>query len=262
MPSTASTPDQPWMLPPDYQPAAGLFRGRRLLITGATGEIGRCVAEALAADAAELVLLGRNRVRLERLADWVTELGSEPLTIQMDYLRAGWDDYQAVASHISQSHDALDGWIHLSAELGPLVAVERYPAERWAEVMHVNLNAPFLLLQVLLPLLRASGDAAVAFVLGESCWRGRAYWGAYAAANQGLKGLIEVLGDELADSGTVRVNGLVPGAVNSHIYRAAYPGLAADGLPSIATILPGLLYVLGPDSRGSCGRIYTPQAQP
>jgi NAD(P)-dependent dehydrogenase (short-subunit alcohol dehydrogenase family) len=256
MPPGTNLAAQPYELPTDYRPAADLFKGRRLLISGASGEIGCCAAEAFAAAGASLTLLGRNRVRLERLGQRVAELGNEPLLVQMDYLRAGWDDYQALAGQIDQNHEALDGWLHVSAELGPLVTADHYPPERWAEVLHINLNAPFMLMQALMPVLRASGDAAVAMALGDVCWRGRAYWGAYAASNQGLKGLIEVLGGELADSATVRINGVVPGAVNSHIYRSAYPGLSADTLADISTILPGLFYLLGPDSRGSCGRIF------
>jgi len=63
----------------------------------------------------------------------------------------------------------------------------------WLRVMHVNVNAPFILTRSLLPLLRLSKDASVLFVTCAASLRGRAYAGADAASKFALEGLMQVL---------------------------------------------------------------------
>ncbi len=82
------------------------------------------------------------------------------------------------------------------ALLGERAPIEHYDVVKWMRVMHVNVNAAFILTQALLPLLRLSEDASVVFVTSGVSTRGRAYWGAYAASKFALEGLMQVLADE------------------------------------------------------------------
>ena len=62
------------------------LKGRRVILTGASGGIGRAVALALAARGASVVLSGRDRTRLEHLASEIAALGGRAEVVVADLL--------------------------------------------------------------------------------------------------------------------------------------------------------------------------------
>jgi len=84
--------------------------------------------------------------------------------------------------------------------------------------------------------------------------RGRAYWGAYAAAKFGLEGLMQVLADETSTTTNIRVNSVNPGKVRTPLRALAYPGEDPATVPAPEDVLAPFLYLLGPESRGVTGR--------
>ncbi len=96
--------------------------------------------------------------------------------------------------------------------------------------MHVNVNAPFILTKILLPLLGKSTDASIVFTTSGVSIKGRAYWGAYAVSKFANEGLMQVLADELATDSPIRSNSVNPGAVRSPMRAKAYPGEDAEKL--------------------------------
>src|SRR5260370_16643715 len=86
-----------------------------------------------------------------------------------------------------------DGVVHAAALLGDRTALEQYDVPTWCKVLHVNLTAPFILTQVLLPNLRKSADASVIFVSSGVVKNQRPFWGAYAVANSGLESVRSIL---------------------------------------------------------------------
>ena len=98
---------------------------------------------------------------------------------------------------------------------GSLTGVGAAPTsvELWDRMQHVNLRAPFLLTQAMLPALeRAQGQ--VVFINSGAGLRAKAEWGQYAATKFALKALADSLRDEVAGSG-VRVMSAFPGRTAS-----------------------------------------------
>ena len=150
----------------------------------------------------------------------------------LDLERALAADYEAVAAAIEKRYGRLDGLLHNAALLGALTPIEQYDVPMFMRVMHVNVTAAFVLTQHLLPLLRASKDAAVLFTSSGVGKRGRAYWGAYSISKFAVEGFTQVLAHELEGTTPVRVNIIDPGKVRTSMRRQAYPseaaGIAAD----------------------------------
>jgi NAD(P)-dependent dehydrogenase (short-subunit alcohol dehydrogenase family) len=132
--------------------------------------------------------------------------------------------------------------------------IEQYDVGTWHQVMHVNLTAPFVLTQVLMPLLRESPDASVLFTSSGVGRRGKAYWGAYAVSKFGVEGLAQVLADETRGSTRIRVNCINPGATRTRMRRKAYPGEDPGQRPEPAAIMPTYLYLMGPDGAAVTGQ--------
>jgi NAD(P)-dependent dehydrogenase (short-subunit alcohol dehydrogenase family) len=229
--------------------------GRVILVTGATSGIGRALSIAAAASGAQVVLVGRSVRKLESVHDAIVAAGSpRPSIAPLDFERAAAEQYAAVAEGLHTSFGRLDGLAHLAAQLGERAPIEHYDVPTWMRVMHVNLNAAFILTRSLLPLLRASADASVVFTGSGVSVRGRAYWGAYAAAKFGLEGLMQVLADETSTTTNIRVNSVNPGKVRTPLRALAYPGEDPATVPAPEDVLAPYLYLLGPESRGVTGR--------
>ncbi len=236
----------------NYHPDAGLLNDRIIMVTGAGDGIGAEAARTCARHGATVVLAGRTQEKLEAVYDAiVADGGPEPLISVIDFTTAQGDDYQAIADALEIQFGRLDGLLHNAGILGYLAPIEHYEVPKWLEVMHVNLTAPFILTQTLLPLLRASADATIVFTSSGVGRKGRAHWGAYAVSKFGTEGLMEVLADEL-DS--IRVNCINPGRTRTAMRRAAYPAEDQRTLKTPADIMATYLYLLGPDSAGVTGQ--------
>lgn len=237
-----------------HDPAPEELRDRVILITGAGAGIGRAAALACAAHGATVILLGRTSARLEAVYDEITGAGHpEPAIACLDLASAGGPDYQQLVEQVRGTWGRLDGLLHNAGILGQRAPIEHYDIAVWHQVMHLNLNVPFILTQLCMPLLRQSGDASVVYTSSSVGRQGRAYWGAYAVSKFGIEGLAEVLADETRSEGLVRVNCINPGGTRTAMRRAAYPGEDPASVPEPSSLMGPYLYLLGPASRGVTG---------
>ena len=244
----------------NYQAPAGLLAGRAILVTGAAGGLGSALARACAALGANVLLCGRNVRRLEAVYDAIVAAGGpRPSIAPLDLERADASHYGALADAVRNEFGRLDGLVHAAAALGERAPIEHYDVVTWLKVMHVNVNAAFIVTQALLPLLRLSQDASVVFTTSGVSVRGRAYWGAYAASKFALEGLVQVLADETDTTTGIRVNSVNPGRMRTPMRAKAYPGEVPESLPAPDQVLGPFLYLLGPDSRGTTGRRFDAQ---
>src|SRR6202044_3529712 len=197
-------------LPATFPPAD--LSGRTILVTGASGGFGRALALECGRAGASVVLAGRNGGKLDRLYDEIVALGApRPAIAQLDLASATAQDYDRLSDTIDREFGKLDGLVHAAALLGDRTPLEQYDVPTWCRVLHVNLTAPFILTQVLLPNLRKSPDASVIFVSSSVALRPRAYWGAYAVSKTGLESLRGLLCQELEGEKNIRFNSINPG---------------------------------------------------
>jgi NAD(P)-dependent dehydrogenase (short-subunit alcohol dehydrogenase family) len=238
----------------DYAPPAESLDNRVILVTGSTSGIGRAVARSLIDAGATVILHGRNPAALEAAFQEFRSRGREPSVAVLDLERAQGSDYQALTQAVEDRYGRLDGLLHNAGILGNLSPIEHYDIALWQRVVHVNLNAAFILTRCLLPLLRASEDASIVFTTSTVGHVGRAYWGAYAASKFGIEGLAQVLADELENT-PIRVNCINPGATRTAMRRKAYPAEDRDALRRPEDITGPYLYLLGADSRNVRGEL-------
>ncbi|MFQ5635751.1 MAG: SDR family NAD(P)-dependent oxidoreductase, partial [Gammaproteobacteria bacterium] len=192
--------------PKAYAPRENLLEGRVILVTGAGAGIGRAVAKACAKYGASVGLLGRTLSKLESVYDEIVAAGwPRPSIAQMNLIKAHGPDYTQLAESIGKEFGRLDGLLHNAGILGQMAPIEQYDVAAWSEVIHVNLTVPFVMTQVMMPLLKNSDDASVIYTSSGVGRRGRAYWGAYAVSKFGIEGLSQVLADETEQYENVRV---------------------------------------------------------
>jgi NAD(P)-dependent dehydrogenase (short-subunit alcohol dehydrogenase family) len=246
--------------PRRYVATPGVLEDRVILVTGASGGIGAELARSCAALGARVVLSGRNVKKLESVYDSIRAAGGvRPSIAPLDFEKADASHYAAIADAVRGEFGRLDGLAHVAGQLGERSPIEHHDVVSWMRVMHVNVNAAFILTQALLPLLKLSQDASVVFTTSGISERARAYWGAYAASKFAVEGLMQVLADETDTLTNIRVNSVNPGRIRTAMRARAYPGEDAGSVPLPSQAMPTYLYLLGPASRGVTGRRFDAQ---
>ncbi len=237
-----------------HRAAPDELKDRVILITGAGDGIGRAAALACARHGATVVLLGRTQSKLEAVYDEIRAAACpEPAISVLDLARAEGPGYLELAEQIGKTWGRLDGLLHNAGMLGQRAPIEHYDIGIWHQVMHLNLNVPFILTQLLMPVLRKSTDASVVFTSSGVGRQGRAFWGAYAVSKFGIEGLSQTLADELKTEARIRVNCINPGGTRTRMRAAAYPGEDPASRPEPASLMGPYLWLLGPASRGITG---------
>ena len=200
--------------------------GRRALITGATGELGKVFSETLGELGADLILVDRPGSDFNSLIDL---LAHHRVSNVMHYscdLEIQEQRNELVAK-MNSAELGLDilinnaAFVGTSDLLGWNVPFEQQSIETWRRALEVNLTAVFDLCQGLFPLLRESEDASIvniASIYGVLGPDWKLYEGtnmnnpaAYAASKGGLVQLTRWLSTTLAPE--VRVNAISPGGI-------------------------------------------------
>ena len=247
-------------IPPDYHPKPDALANKSILVTGAGDGLGRAAALSFASHGATVILLGRTVAKLEGVYDEIrTAGGPEPAIKPMDLATAADGEAVACAEAVSGVFSHLDGLLHNASVLGERRPIESASFSTWQEVMRVNLNSHFLLSRHLLPLVKAAPAGSIVFTSSGVGRVGRAYWGAYAVSKFATEGLMQVLASEMENTSQVRVNCLNPGATNTAMRRAAYPGEDASSNPGPEEIMSAYLYLMSDDSLGITGQTFDAQ---
>ncbi len=201
--------------------------GRRALITGAAGGLGRVMALTLAEMGAELILVDRPGTDYAVLTTEIAALRNIVIsTIDCD-LEQPVQRTQLI-EQVLQSGPSLSVLINNAAFVGTsglqgwVVPFEQQSVTTWCRALEVNLTAVFDLVKGLTPALRASGHASIvniASIYGNVGPDYRLYEGtamgspaAYAASKGGLIQLTRWLATTLATD-NIRVNTISPGGI-------------------------------------------------
>jgi NAD(P)-dependent dehydrogenase (short-subunit alcohol dehydrogenase family) len=240
---------------PDAPPSVSLA-GRVVVITGASGGLGRALSLACAAHGATVVLHGRVVRKLEAIYDEIVAAGHpEPSILPLDLASARAEDFANVASALQAQTGRVDALIHTAVMLGTLAPIEHQAFDEWLSTLRVDLLAPFGLTRALLPLLRAALDASVVFTLDTRGQEPKAYWGAYAVAKAGLSALLAILADEWENVPNLRINGVVPGPMRSPLRAQTHPGDDVTRLPPPEAFAPLYLYLLDGQPKNESGGV-------
>jgi NAD(P)-dependent dehydrogenase (short-subunit alcohol dehydrogenase family) len=248
------------MIPKDFAPERDLLKGRAIFITGAGSGLGRALAIECARAGASVILSGRNGAKLDRVYDEIEAMGApQPAIAVLDLAIATAVDYDRLASVIHEEFGKLDGLVHAAAFLGDRTPLEQYDVPTWCKVLHVNLTAPFILTQVLLPNLRKSEDASIVFVSSGVVKQSRPFWGAYAVSKTGLESVRGMLSEELEGEANIRVNSVNPGRMRTAMRAAAYPAEDPNTVPTAESVSGPFLYLLSARGRGIDGQFIDAQ---
>ena len=233
----------------EYQAPEDLLKDRIILVTGAGDGIGRVAAKTYAAHGATVILLGRTLEKLEHVYDEIEAAGHpQPALVPLNLESAQEHDFIELTNTLEQEFGKIDGILHNAGLLGVRTPIESYDPVIWQQVMQVNVNAPFMLTQILMPLLERSDNASIIFTSSGVGRKSKAYWGAYAVSKFATEGMMQTLADEVSNISSIRSNCINPGATRTQMRADAYPAENPATVTTPEDIMPLYLYLMGKDS--------------
>jgi len=241
----------------DYIPHKDEFNDKIYLVTGANRGFGLAITMELARAGATVIMLGRDLGSLEHAYDAVVDAGyKEPILYPFDLEGAAPEDYQELQENVMEKFEKLDGLIHNAAILGAQMPIEQYDIKLWYSTLQINLSAPFMLTQFLIPLLSKSNDARILFLSSSVGREAKAYWGAYSVSKFGIEGLAKTLAEELEKT-KISVNTLNPGKLRTEMRRTAYPAEDSSSIPLPEEKSSAVAYLVSSSSPKINGQQFT-----
>ena len=223
----------------NYQAPSQHLKDRVVIVTGAGQGIGQTAAIAFAKQGATVILVGRTQAKLEVTYDRIQTQGlPEALIFPMDLNKATEDDFKSMAEGIYQQLGRLDGILHNATDFNNLSPLEIQTAEQFEEMFRVNTIAPFALTKACLPLLERSANASVVFTSNSSSQSPKAYWGSHGISKAATDFMMHMWAQELESHPNIRLNSVVPGALQSPQRKKTHPGEVHAELPTIESAMP------------------------
>lgn len=198
--------------------------GKRIVVTGGAGGIGRAIATRLLAAGARLIVADR-----EGAAEAAEALGSDVRATALDVTDEA--SVESAFDSAAAQFGGLDGLVHC-AGIGIERAFLDTGVEEWRQLLDVNLTGTFLCCRSAARRLRRGGSlVTLASTAGE---RGSARRAAYGASKAGVVNLTQAIAVELGSAG-IRANVISPGPVDTDLVRRMH---AADTRAAFAARTP------------------------
>ncbi len=236
-------------------PVKNTFDGKVIVVTGATGGIGRATALALASEGAKVVAVGRDNERLHALGGELDKLcrAENFMTVECDVTSE--ERVGSMAGAALSRFGRIDGLVASAGVGRSRHAKGLFPVEtarlalcEWDDVLAVNLTGVFLSNRAVLPAMLSQGSGTIVNISSYPAGvKGQPFAPAYSASKFGVIGLSESLAEELRPRG-IKVHVLLPGltdtamtsgtALGSKFGKALRPESVADFIIYLLS-LPG-----------------------
>ena len=206
------------------------LEGRTALVTGATSNIGRAIAEAFAAEGAYVVVSGRSAERGKEVVEGIRAGGG-----RAEFVRADLDGSAAASQALAkEATRVLGGRIEVlvnNAGIYPGNTTVTVDEKTFDQVYAVNVKAPFFLTAAVAPAMVEAGGGVI---INLGSWIARL--GIPSALYSSTKGAMETLtrawAAEFGPQG-VRVNAISPGVVQTSAPGEVHPGeIMMKGTPA------------------------------
>lgn len=199
------------------------MKDRVVLVTGATGGLGRVVATSFHDRGAKLVLVSR---RLDALRETFASLERiPPLLVEADLTKA--EAAKSMANRALEKWGRIDVLANIAGGFSAGPAFHEMEVEAFDRMIDINARTAFLACRAVLPAMLENGSGKIVNVAGRAGLEGVAKMGPYAASKAAVIRLTESLAAEYRSRG-INVNCVLPGTMDTEANRRAMPKARVD----------------------------------
>ncbi len=203
-----------------------------VVITGASSGIGRGAARAFAARGDGVVLAARSAQTLDQVAKECQALGGRAVAVPTDVSDEA--AVQALVRRAVEEFGRIDAWVNAAA-VWSYGRFEDTPGPVFRQIVETTLFGQVYAARAVLPHFRAQGHGVLVNIASLYGRVSSPYVAPYVTSKWGLLGFSEVLRQEVRDAPAIAVCTILPGAVDTPIYRHAanYVGHQIRPLPPV-----------------------------
>jgi 2-deoxy-D-gluconate 3-dehydrogenase len=179
------------------------------LVTGATKGIGNTTSLVLADAGANLILVGREQIELDKLKIKIKAMGRSCITIAADIQFP--NEIDMIADRVFSEISSIDILVN-NAGISMLDSLLQIKINDWDKIMEINLRAPMLLAQKFVPGMIKKGHGKIINISSQSGVNALENHGAYCSSKGGLNMLTKVMAVEWA-SHNIQINAICPNVI-------------------------------------------------
>ena len=187
------------------------LQDRVAIVTGAGRGIGRAIALLTAGEGCRTVLAARSEDQLEAVRAEIESRGGQACPFRADLSLQ--EDLEALVAQTLDRFGTIDFLVN-NAGWGTKADVPKARVRDWEQTLRVNLLAPMILSQLVLPTLTARQSGAIVNIASISGRAGQGGSAAYAASKAGLIAFSQALFEEVREH-NVKVAAILPGFVDT-----------------------------------------------
>ncbi len=190
---------------------------RVAIVTGGSRGIGRAIVEALAHAGMRVAINYRAKAEeAQRLVRDIKAEGGDACAIQGDIGQPS--DVARIVSATIGTFGQIDVLVNNAGVSVTGVKLGDMNVQDWQRILAINLDAPFRLIQAVLPHMRKRRSGVIVNLSSNVTQRLPANYGAYTVSKVGIDAMTRILAKEEGDNG-IRVNAVAPGPINTDMLQ-------------------------------------------
>jgi 3-hydroxybutyrate dehydrogenase len=201
-----------------------MLKGKTVLVTGSTSGIGQGIAEAFAAEGANIVLNGFGTAdEIEKLRAQIAK--DYGITVRHDAADMSKpDSIEAMIKKAIAEFGAIDILVN-NAGIQYVAPIDEFPVDKWNAIIAIDLVASFHTIRHALPAMKQRKWGRIINIASAHALVASPFKSAYVAAKHGIAGLTKTVALEVAELG-ITMNAICPGYVLTPLVEKQIPDTA------------------------------------
>jgi len=213
------------------------FKDKVVLISGATGGMGKYIVKLIAKEGCKLAIFARNEEKLKKLCKEISSTNTTCIFKKCDVKKK--NDVKEAVEFTKEKYGRIDVAILTAGILEPN-PLQTFDSSIIIKSMEINFFGNLYFFEYLLPIMKKQKSSIIATTSTLPDKRGQAGWGAYGASKAALSWLIESLRAEAKKEYNIKLITIKPGSVKTDMIQDYYRVGSVDPEKAAKIIVKGV----------------------